>query len=178
MLTGLKRVSVCLSRSVLHLGRAGHTDEHTHDVNCLSRSVCLSLCFGLSVLVCLSRCVCLGVSVSVCLSRSVSPCLGRATTSIMQFSPGCICVRDVGRHNRRRERLVQNHINFLSTFENPYKTQHVPSKSKAPPKLKLGILSGRFPAVVRASTTPRHLRCGRFLAVVVGKPQYRQSAGA
>ena len=34
MLTGLKRVSVCLSRSVSPcLGRAGHTDEHTHDVN-------------------------------------------------------------------------------------------------------------------------------------------------
>ena len=40
MLTWLKRVSVCLpvsvrlSRSVsLCLGRAGHTDEHTHDVN-------------------------------------------------------------------------------------------------------------------------------------------------
>ena len=55
-----RSVSVCLTRSVclglsvsvcqsVCLGRAGHMDERTRDVNSLSRSVCL----GLSV--CLSR---------------------------------------------------------------------------------------------------------------------------
>ena len=47
------------------LGRAGHTNEHARDVNCLSRSV--SVCLS----VCLSRFACLvsvGLSVSVCLS--------------------------------------------------------------------------------------------------------------
>ena len=63
------------------LGRAGHTNEHARDVNCLSRSVsvCLSVC--LSVSVCLSRLgrsVCFGLSISV-----RSPLL-----SLVVFNPG------------------------------------------------------------------------------------------
>ena len=103
MLTGLKRVKrrfamalsnrqpfhrgFCLGASVsvylsACLDRAGHRDEHTHDVNCLSRSVCLgrsvSVCLSrsrsrsrsVSVSACLSRSVCFGLS--VCVSRSVN----------------------------------------------------------------------------------------------------------
>ena len=90
---GLSRY-VCLGLSGCRsacLGRAGHTDEHTQDVNGLSRFVCL----GLFVSVCLSGSVCLGLSVclsvSVCLSRSVclsqSVCLGMSV-SVCLFRAG------------------------------------------------------------------------------------------
>ena len=75
---------VCLGLSAC-LVRAGHTEEHTHDVNSLSRSVWVSVCLSVCLPGWLAGCwlagwlagwLCLSVFVSVCLSGSVWVCLG------------------------------------------------------------------------------------------------------
>ena len=92
MLTGLKRVSVCLSRCAclglsVRLSRSGRTHGRAHakmSIVCLRLFVCLGLGLsrpvhlGLSWSVCLFRSVCLGLSISVCLALSVSVCLSRS----------------------------------------------------------------------------------------------------
>ena len=159
MLTGLKRVSICLSRSVC-LGRSVSV--------CLSRSrsvsVCLGLglsrsrpvCLGLSVSVSLSRSVCFGQSVSVGLSRSIclGPlvfCLGLPILVCQCVSrsgrthgrtrprcpPACTYVRDVdnaiatGQHSRRRRRVLQSNFQFILIFKNAAK--HSISEANTPP---------------------------------------------
>ena len=131
----------CLGVSVSLSVCLGHTD----DVNCLSRSVCLAL----SVSVSLSQSVCLvGLSISVGLSRSVylglSVCVSfgegrthrqtRPRCLVTQCPPGCTCARDVdnaispGRHNRRHERLVPDHLKIrpssITLQKTAYRNSH------------------------------------------------------
>ena len=73
-------------------------DERTHDVNCLSRSICL----GVSVSVCLTQSLCLGLSVSVGLfGLSVSVCLGVCVSVCLSRSVylGCVSVGQETRTN-------------------------------------------------------------------------------
>ena len=96
MLTGVKGVSVCLSRWVclglsVRLSRSGRMHGRTPARCQLSVSLCLSrpVCLGLSWSACLARSVCLGqsVSVSVCLGLglSVLVCQSRSVCLGLRF---------------------------------------------------------------------------------------------
>ena len=107
-----------------------------------------------------SVCVCLGLSVSVC----QSVCLGRAG-HMDKHSKDVNNANFTGLHSWHRKRLPSKpHHFFLKQHQKPSQAHHFHSM-RGPPKLKLleRIDPAAILRLVRASTTPPHVRCGRTL---------------